>query len=48
MQLDKAGLSVKDDTLYSSLLSEMSAAEYAVETRNLHVKEVHDRKQAEV
>ena len=45
VKLNHAGMSVDDDTLYSCFISALPANEYALESRDLNLKQVYDRKE---
>ena len=43
-KLNNARISVDDNTLYTCVVSALPAAEYALEIRDLNLKQAHDRK----
>ena len=45
VKLLNAGMTVDDDTLYSCFVSALPSAEYALEIRDLNLKQVYDRKE---
>ena len=45
VKLLNAGMTVDDDTLYSCFVSSLPSSEYALEIRDLNLKQVYDRKE---